>query len=154
MHDGWLGLVHRANPVSHALAAGTRFGALVPLLATMILLDGPLAREAATALRRFSTVGHAVVAPVPATGALDTALVIEHRPAPLASPNRALPIAKIALVAARAGFAIFNRTRFVPELRHDRGRALTSLHPTTCAEIATGLGALALVAVFGPSEPW
>lgn len=72
---------------------------------------------------------------------------------PLASPYRALPIAKIALVAAMAGLAIFNRTRFVPDFRHDRGRALTSLHPTTCAEIATGLGALALVAVFGPSEP-
>lgn len=87
LHDGWLGLVHRANPVSHALAAGTRFGALVPLLATMILLDGPLAREAATAVRRFSTVGHAVVAPVPATGALGTALVIEHRPAPSPVPT-------------------------------------------------------------------
>ncbi|MFF9550793.1 copper homeostasis membrane protein CopD [Methylobacterium fujisawaense] len=153
MHMGWLGLAQRANATVHVLAAGSWLGALVPLLPTLAMLDGPHGREAVVALHRFSAVGHAAVGLVLLTGALNAALILGGWPSDPGAPYQALLLTKIAVVALMIGLATLNRYRFVPRIARHPALALTSIRRATYLEIALGLGALALVAVFGLLEP-
>lgn len=125
----------------------------MPLLPTLALLDSPLGRDAATALRRFSTVGHAAVAIVLLTGVANTVLILGRWPGDFASPYRTLLAAKITLVLLMTGLAVLNRYGFVPRHAQRQTRAIDEIGRATRGEIALGLGALGLVAVFGLLEP-
>lgn len=154
MHEGWLGAAHRANHILHLLSAGFWFGALLPLLPTLAVLDEPdLRRDAASALRRFSLLGHGAVVLVIATGTLNTLLVLGRWPTDWSSPYQALLAFKIALVAVMASLAVVNRYVVVPWMRTAQDSAVRSLRAATLAEVALGLGAIACVGIFGLLEP-
>ena len=153
MHEGLLGVVHRANDVLHVLAAGAWFGALLPVLVILKLLGRSEWRaNAGLALRSFSRAGHVAVALVLVSGVANTALVLGRWPTDLSSPYQALLDAKVVSVAAMVGLALVNRYVFVPRLGHGPETAI-ALRRATLAEVPLGLAAIALVAVFGMLDP-
>ncbi len=154
MPDGALGWVSRASQALHLLAAGFWLGCLIPLLACLRpgwCLRLGLGTAAALALRRFSSLGHAAVATVVATGLLNIRLVLGRWPVELASPYQALLLAKLGLVAALVGLALVNRYVLVPRLPDDL--ALRRLRHSTIAEVLLGVGVLALVSAIGTLAP-
>ena len=154
LHEGWLGLAHRTNDVIHLLAGGFWFGGLLPLLPTLGLLRDPTRHDGAVvALRRFSTLGHGAVALVLLTGMLNAALILGRWPTAWASLYQRLLIAKILLVAAMTALALLNRYAFVPRLRDRPTDAIRSIRCMALSEVALGLGAVALVALFGLLDP-
>jgi putative copper resistance protein D len=154
MHQGWLALMHRCNDVVHVLSGGAWLGALVPLVAILGLLDRDDHRaEAQMALRRFSNAGHAAVALVIISGIINTLLVLQHLPTDWSSRYQLLLAAKIALVLGMAGLAIGNRYVLVPRIGKSPTRTIDAIKFGSIAEIALGLFAVALVAVFGLLEP-
>ncbi len=154
MHEGWLGVAHRANDALHLLAAGAWLGALVPLLPLLRALDDPATRRpAGAALRRFSTAGHGAVALVVATGTLNAALVTGGWPLGWASAYRALLSVKVATVAAMVGLAVTNRYVLVPRMAGPDGASARAVRRVTLVELALGCAVLALVSVFGLLDP-
>ena len=144
---GWL----EADHVLHLLATGAWLGALPCVLALMGALDGPDHRaDAAAALRRFSTAGHAVVALVLATGTLDMAVLLARAPADVATPYRTILFVKLRLVGA---MTVINRYLLVPSLALSPEESIAGLRRNTA--LALGLGALVLVAAgaLGSTEP-
>lgn len=154
MHEGWLGLAQRGNDAVHVLAAGAWIGALVPLSEVLRALDGPEGdrKDAGRALRRFSNAGHAAVALVIATGALNTALVLGRWPTDWRSPYQDLLAGKVVVVAAMTGLAVLNRYVVVPRLRGSRSWA-GAFAAAVRIEIALGVAAVACVGVFGLWDP-
>jgi putative copper resistance protein D len=150
MDSGGLGVAHAINQVVHLLAGGAWLGGLVAFVVILPRLDDP---EARLALMRYSTLGHAAVALVIATGVINTLLIVGAMPFDWVFAYQRLLVLKILLVALMAGLAIANRYVFVPRLTHDRPHALKALARCTLAEIAIGAIVLALVAWFGTLEP-
>ena len=154
MHEGWLGLAHRANALCHLLAGGFWLGALLPLHPTLGLLRDPARHDdAIVALRRFSRLGHGAVALVLITGILNTMLILGRRPSAWASLYEGLLVAKILLVATMTALALLNRYALVPRLRDRPDRTIRSIRRATLAEVGLGMGAIALVALFGLLDP-
>jgi putative copper resistance protein D len=154
MHEGALGLLHRANDVLHVLSAGAWFGALLPVLAILRLVARPDCRgDAVTALRRFSRAGHAAVALVLASGAANVGLVLGRWPTDLASRYEALLDLKVLAVAGMVALALVNRYALVPRLGRHPEATSAALRAATLAELPLGLAAMALVAVFGLMDP-
>lgn len=153
MHEGLLGLLHRANDVLHLLCAGAWLGALWPVVMVLSLLTRSERRpEAGAALLAFSRAGHVAVALVLVSGVLNTALVLGRRPTDLSSPYQALLDVKLLCVATMVGLALANRYLVVPRL--GRGpAAATALRRATLAEIGLGFVVLALVGIFGLLDP-
>ena len=118
MQTGAEGVLHRANHALHLLATGAWLGGLIPfLLCLREYADPELRRESVAAMMRFSFFGHFVVAAIVATGIVNIALTSGHAPLPPTTPYRALLNAKIVVVAAMIGFAVFNRYRLAPRLQ-------------------------------------
>src|ERR1019366_3967632 len=134
----------------HLLAAGAWLGGLLPLVLCLRRHEGEtrLRAEAGATLRRFSGLGHFAVALVVLTGAVNTALTLGVWPVDLSSPYQALLAAKIAIVAAMIGIALFNRYYLTPRIKKEPGAALRALTIASLAEVALGLGAPALVSAF------
>ncbi len=146
MHTGVLGLAHRANLTLHLLSAGAWLGALVPLLGVMRCLGEPEQRSGAVvALRRFSSVGHGIVALVLVTGTLNTALMLGTLLPDATSLYGRLLLGKIALVAAMVWLAVWNRYVLVPSLPSNP-QAAQSLRRLTALNVALG-GSVLLVSV-------
>lgn len=153
MHDGRLGMVQRLNDALHVLSAGAWLGALVPLVTILRALSLPaLAADAATALRRFSVAGHIAVALAILTGAANTLFIVGHPPTDWSSPYQALLAAKIAVVGVMVALALANRYTLMPRMDGE-AVAVTALRRGTIFEIALGVAAIALVAVFGTLDP-
>lgn len=154
MQAGWEGIAHRLNDTIHVLSAGAWLGALLPLLPILAVLKNPENRfEAGVALKRFSTVGHVVVALALVSGVVNTALVLGRWPTDWSSPYQAMLAFKIALVAAMVGFAAFNRYVLVPGIAQRGSTAVQGIVRGTIAEIAIGIAVVGLVSVFGMLEP-
>jgi copper resistance protein D len=154
MNEGLLGMLHRTNDIVHVLAAGGWLGALLPLLPILKLLrTDAYRRDATTALRRFSTFGHAAVALVILSGAVNTALILRRLPTDWSSPYQRLLVIKIAIVIGMTMLAVVNRYVFVPQMRRRREKAADAIRIGSMAEIALGVAAIACVAVFGMLEP-
>jgi putative copper resistance protein D len=151
--EGGLGLVHRGNQAIHMLAAGFWIGCLPPLLLSLPKLRDPATRrDAATALRRFSSLGHVAVALLIATGVVNTAFIVGGLPLDFSSPYQLLLTIKIGLVALMVVIAILNRYVAVPRL--SRGPlAARSLVVGTLAELAIGTIVIALVSAFATFDP-
>lgn len=109
--------------------------------------------ESGVAVRRFSTAGHAAVAVVIATGAMNTVLVLGQWPIDPATPYQALLAMKIALVFIMTALAVVNRYILVPRMTRDRIRTIQALRLATVVEIGLGFGVIALVSAFGLIEP-
>jgi copper resistance protein D len=154
MHEGWLGLAHRVNDAAHVLSGGAWLGALVPLLLVLRADDDIRHKtDAALALRRFSTAGHIAVALVVATGVVNTVLVLGRWPTDWSSPYQAMLATKIVVVLAMVALAAVNRYLLVPQIACGRLGAVRAIRFGAVAEIALGLSAIGLVAVFGMLEP-
>ena len=153
LQDGWLGALHRANDATHLLAAGAWVGGLVAFALDLARYDDPaLGAFARLAARRYSAWGHGFVALVVATGVANAAMTLQV-PTPLvASPYRALLLAKIVVVAAMVLTALFNRYVLVPRLSRD-GRALGALKANGLAEVVGAAVVVGLVSVFGQLSP-
>ncbi len=154
MAEGWRQILQRANDVTHLLAAGGWLGGLVGLVPLLRLAQQPQWQaDAQVALRRFSTVGHVVVAVVVVSGAVNTALIVGQVPTDWTSPYQALLAAKIGLVALMLVLAVVNRYVLVPAMTGNRSTALAAMRRSCLAEIALAVVVVALVAVFGTLEP-
>jgi copper resistance protein D len=153
MRPGVAGAFERANQALHLLAGGFWLGALAPLL---ICLRGPhdkaLKAEAAIALRRFSGVGHAVVAAVLATGTVNIFMILGQWPLDFLSPYQTFLAVKVLTVALMVLLALYNRYRLVPRLPLGP-KAAVALKRNTVIEIVLGGAVLALVSAFATFEP-
>ncbi len=149
---GW---VWRTGQALHLLAAGAWLGGLPPVLRCLLLLRAPATRTAAAlAVRRFSLAGHAAVAVVVATGVANACFVLgPHWPADTTSTYVRLLLAKVVLVAAMVGIAIYNRYGIVPRWSRNPAGAGRALARGTLAELAAGAIVLALVSVFASMDP-
>ena len=153
MHEGPLGLLHRANDAAHLLCAGAWLGALWPVL-VILNRDWRSERrhEARAALQAFSRAGHVAVALVLATGTLNAALVLGRWPTEPSSPYQTVLDLKVLCTAAMVALALINRYLVVPRLNDRRGAA-ANLRRATLVEIALGLLVVALVATLGHMDP-
>ena len=153
MQDGALGVAHRANHAGHLLAASGWFGGLpIFFLCLLRFVQAPSGSDALTAMMRFSSVGHFMVATVLATGAVNIAMTTHGWPWPPDSPYRQMLCAKIAIVAAMVALALFNR--YVLASKAGRSSAAArALAAAAVAEIALALAAIALVSSFAILDP-
>jgi putative copper resistance protein D len=153
MQDGSIGALHRFNHALHLLCAGAWLGALPPLVLCLWRCGDPRLRsDAGTALRRFSGLGHFVVALVVLTGIVNTILTLGRWPDDFSSLYQTLLAAKIALVAAMIALALVNRYILAPRIK-DQPAALRMLTINSIAEVGLGVAVLALVSVFGTLAP-
>jgi copper resistance protein D len=154
MREGAIGLAARGNQALHLLAGGFWLGALPPLLLCLARYgDAGRGRDVATALRRFSGLGHVAVAVVLATGLVNTYLMLGRWPTDFSSPYQACLATKIALVAVMTLLALYNRYRLVPRLAPAPEANLAPLRRNTVAELALGGAVLALVSAFATFAP-
>ena len=154
MQPGFVGALHRLNHAVHLLCAGAWLGALAPLILCLRRYGDPRLRsEAALALRRFSGLGHFVVALVVLTGIVNTAWTLGGWPVDFSSLYQILLAAKIALVATMIALALANRYILAPRIKNQTGSALRALTINTVAEIGLGAAVLALVSVFATLAP-
>ena len=154
MQDGAVGALHRLNHAVHLLCAGAWLGALPPLVLCLNRCGDPRLRSAAgIALRRFSGLGHFLVALVVLTGIVNTMLTLGRWPDDFSSLYQTLLAAKIALVAAMIGLALVNRYVLTPRVKEQNGVALHALAVSSIVEIGLGIAVLALVSVFGTLAP-
>lgn len=154
MQSGTIGIVHRLNHCVHLLLAGAWLGGLAPFI--LCLRQGRdlrLRPDVGTALRRFSGIGHFVVALIVATGVVNTMLTLGGWPIDFSSPYQALLAAKIMIVASMIAIALFNRYVLTPRLKLNDDAALTALTVNSAVELALGTGVLALVSAFGLFAP-
>jgi putative copper resistance protein D len=154
MQQGAVGALHRANHALHLLAAGAWIGGL-PLFALCLRLYGDPGRrdDAARAMMRFSAWGHLNVTLIVLTGAINVALTSGAATFSSMTPYRALLVAKIAVVGMMIALALFNRYVLVPRLEPD-APARRVLMRTSLAEVALGVGVVALVSLFGLLDPF
>lgn len=154
MHEGWPGALHRLNAILHLWTGGAWLGALLALPPILRALDDPLRRrDAGLALRRFSTAGHAAVALVIATGAINTWLILGRWPTEWSLPYQALLAVKIVLVLGMTILALVNRYVLVPGMARCRAAAVHTLRRAVFAQIGLGLAVLGCVSIFGLLEP-
>ncbi|WP_352639285.1 copper homeostasis membrane protein CopD [Mesorhizobium sp. M0220] len=154
MQQGWIGVGHRLNDAFHVLSCGAWLGSLVPLLLILLALNDPKKRiSAGLALRRFSILGHVVVALVLTTGVINTFLTLGQWPTHWSSPYQAMLATKMALVLLTVSLAILNRYRFVPQIAFQRSKSLRAIRIGTMTEITLSVGVIALVSIFGMLEP-
>ncbi|WP_188580715.1 copper homeostasis membrane protein CopD [Azorhizobium oxalatiphilum] len=154
MEAGARHAVHVANHSLHLLSGAFWIGALPMVLLALRHLEHPtLRREAVTALRRFSLIGHLAVALVVATGLINSVLIIAGRPIELGSLYVRLLAIKVSLVALMIAIAIVNRYVCVPRLRSSPERAVRLLRHGTIAEIGIGITVLTVAAALGILDP-
>ena len=155
MHEGWIGLVQRANQMVHLLAAGFWIGGLPALLSCLAALARPNQRQqAARALARFSGYGHLAVALVLLSGVVNVGLILGVGLPDLSSPYQRWLAAKIGLVALMVAIALCNRYVFVPRMSRGNGRAaVRAIALATVAEIVLGAAVLAMVSAFATFDP-
>jgi copper transport protein len=133
----------------HGLALTLWLGALPGLLAAAL---APSPRLGAL-LGGFSSWGSAAVATLAVTGATLTALQSGGLAALTASAYGAVLGAKLALVAAMVALAALNRWRLTPAIAAGAAPAARAFRRSAAAEIALGLGVLALAASFRLTPP-
>lgn len=152
MHEGWLGYIQQANDFMHVLSAGGWLGALVPLV--LIMRAGEEDRQGrGVALRRFTRVGHVVVALVVLTGIANTFLIVGGWPVDWNSPYQVLLWIKILVALMMIGLALRNRYHLVPQLRTDPAGASSALRCAVTGQIFLGASAIALVSIFATLDP-
>ena len=155
MHEGWIGYLQQANDLVHVLASAAWLGALVPLT---IIMRGSAGKKTCQghhddALWRFSAAGQVAVVLILLTGVANTLLIVGGWPTNWSSTYQVLLCAKIGIVLVMIALASRNRFLLAPRLVDQRHVAASAIRKAAIAEIALGLAAIALVAIFGLMEP-
>jgi copper transport protein len=133
----------------HTLCGAFWLASLVPLLWCLRLSSG----EAHLVLRRFSAAATAAVAALVVAGSCLAWLQLGGRLVPLWETAYGLRlIGKLALVAGLLALAAVNRFLLIPRVARDDLAARRYLSRTLVADIALGLGVLAVTASF-PLDP-
>jgi putative copper resistance protein D len=154
MHEGALGILHRANHALHLLAAGYWFGSLPPLLVCLRYLQQPQWRhDAITTLIHFSRWGHLAVAVVIVTGVVNSLIILGSWPFDMASPYQRLLLIKTALVALMVMVALANRYAIVPAMSAVPKLAQRGLVLACWIEVGLGGAVLLLVSLFATYAP-
>lgn len=154
MQEGLVGALHRVNHSIHLLCAGAWLGGLPALILCLRRCrDSRFRSDAGVALRRFSGLGHFVVALVVLTGVVNAALTLEDWPLDVSSPYVRLLALKIALVAGMIGLALVNRYVLTPRIKDQSGAALRALSINSMVEVGLGVAVLATVSIFGTLTP-
>lgn len=153
MQAGAVGVLHRANDMTHLLATAAWLGGL-PMFALSLKVyrDPNLSVDAATAMRRFSFWGQFDVAIVVLSGVANVALTGDLGALSPATPYRLLLAAKLVLVATMIALALFNRYVLAPRVANE-GAAQRALTRSCVAEVALGAAVVALVSLFGLLDP-
>ena len=153
MQSGAEGVLHRANHAVHLVAAGAWIGGLVPFVMCLRAYErDDLRKDAVRAMAGFSFWGQLIVAAIVLTGVVNVALTSHRAPIPLATPYRALLVAKLIVVSIMILLALFNRFVLAPRLKTS-ANALTTLRATSAAEVGLGCVVIALVSVFALLDP-
>ena len=154
MFEGALGTLQRLNHALHLISAGLWVGVLPALAICLLRLHAPvLSPDIATALRRFSGIGHFAVAVVILTGVVNTYLIVGGVPLDLKSPYQVLLDIKIGLVVLMVMIALANRYLFVPVMAGKSDDGHRNLVRGTIAEIGLGALVVALVSAFATLDP-
>ncbi len=159
--EGFLGLLHLAADIAHALAAAVWLGALA---AYCLLLIRPKPREAtgtARSLAGFASIGTVTVAVLVITGLINAAFLIGAEGLGRISSSTwgLLLIAKLALFAVMVGLAAHNRFNLTPalsravEAQTDADDAVRRLRISIGLEMLAGFALLGLVAAMGVQMP-
>jgi copper resistance protein D len=143
---GWLGWLHGGADALHLLAAGWWIGGLAAL--AMHDLDARM-------LQRFSRVGYAAVAAIVASGLGKSAILLGTLPALWTSDYGRVLLVKLGLFAGMGLLALSNRFQITPALQRgdDAPRWMRRLRRQVAAELALGLGVLAVVGLLGALSP-
>ncbi len=153
MDRGFDGIVHRANHAAHLLAAGAWTGGLAVL--AMLLFQSRDAVPLSTilaAVRRFSTLGYAVVALVLASGLVNCWFLLPM-PADLISTGYGLTLTlKIVFVTGMLALALFHRASMLPWLAHSGGPRLLFFY-SLLTELALAFAVIAVASVLGTLPP-
>ena len=149
--EGSDGDVEVLADVAHLLAAGAWLGAL-PVLAFVLPRVRTLA-EAARVTRRFSTLGAVCVAVLLASGGVNAWYLVGDVPALIGTGYGQLLLAKLALFAAMLILAMTNRWYLSVRLADDDEQARRQIRRNAIAEIAAGMGILAIVGMLGVIPP-
>ncbi|GAC1039716.1 copper homeostasis membrane protein CopD [Pseudomonas sp. No.117] len=150
---GALGIAHPLNQGLHLLSSGLWLGSLPGVLLCLQRPPATLKAEVRDLLRSYSLPGQMCVALALSTGALNSLLILGPEKIFQLTPYSGLLLGKVLVVAGMVGLALLNRYGLVPRLAHGP-RALLWLRRATAVEIALGIGAVALVAVFSGLDPY
>lgn len=150
---GGLGLVHRLNQALHLLTTGLWLGSLPGVLLCLRQPPATLSNDVQHLLRGYSLPGQISVALALLSGALNGLLILGADGLLRLTPYSGLLLAKVVVVGVMVGLALINRYVLVPRLSREP-HALTLLRRATVVEIALGVLAVALVAVFSGLDPY
>ncbi|WP_260856056.1 copper homeostasis membrane protein CopD [Pseudomonas oryzihabitans] len=150
---GALGIAHQLNQGLHLLSSGLWLGSLPGVLLCLYRPPAPLKLEVRDLLRGYSLPGQVGVALALLSGSLNSLLILGPERLFQLTPYSGLLLAKVLVVAGMVGLALLNRYGLVPRLAHGP-RALPWLRRATVVEIALGIVAVALVAVFSGLDPY
>jgi len=154
MQEGGAGIVHALSDFIHCLAAGFWLGSLPVFLYCLRAWEQPASRpQAGRALMRFSTAGHAAVALLIASGALNAWMIVAPAGVDTGAAYQQLLLLKILIALAMTLLAIVNRYRWIRRLRSARDQALASIRRNTLAELVLGAMVLAVVGGLGLMAP-
>ncbi|MCA3717182.1 MAG: copper homeostasis membrane protein CopD, partial [Brevundimonas sp.] len=159
--EGYLGVLHLAADIVHALTGAVWLGALAGFC---LLLIRPKPREAsgtARSLAGFASVGTVAVAVLVTTGLINAAFLIgaEGLGRITGSTWGLLLIAKLVLFAVMVGLAAHNRFTLTPSLSRaveaqaDTDRVVRRLRISIGLEMLAGFALLGLVAAIGVQMP-
>ena len=153
LHGGVVRAVHVGLAGTHLLAVGAWLGGLVPLLLTMRRMTVPVDQgDAVVTLRRFSRLGHAVVAAAVTSGVALSGLVVDGRPFDASPAYLTILLAKASVAALMIGLALVNRYALVPRLATAPSARVWLVRLTVC-NVALGALALALASDLGRTDP-
>jgi putative copper resistance protein D len=154
MDSGVAALLREINHAIHLTAAALWVGGLVPL--ALVLAQRRMSRDDSGAvlsvLRRFSGIGHVLVALVIATGAINTWFILGGLWINMGSSYQTMLLAKICLVVAMLFLATVNRYLLLPRLGGNN-QVLRLLYCSTLLEVFLGFMAIGLVSYFATLEP-
>jgi putative copper export protein/mono/diheme cytochrome c family protein len=140
-----------AADVVHLLAAGAWLGAL-PALACLL---GPahMPQEAASVLRRFSTLGVICVGSLMLSGVVNSWYEVGTFPALVGTDYGRLLVAKLVLFMTMLAFATVNRGLSMQLASKEDGAALSQVRRNAMFEVALGVGVIAIAAALGVVVP-
>lgn len=152
-HTGQEAVLAGVVQLAHLYAGAYWLGSLPILWLTLGGLDDGRRADVVRTHVRFSAAGHAAVAVVIASGAINTGLMLGTWPGHWASLYQLLLSLKIALVALMALAAVVNRYVLVPRMRRESAAGARWFGRLVLTEITLGLLVLALVSWFATLEP-
>jgi putative copper resistance protein D len=147
--DAWL---HLGNQAAHMLAASVWVGGLAALL---VLVRGRVENLVLMkALRRFSSVGLAVVLVILASGLLNSWFLVGSLEALFSSPYGQVLMCKLFFFSIMIVLAFYNRLVFLPKLDGSENNLVVQrLIRSVALEQACALLVVAVVSVLGTLEP-